>query len=287
VPPELLTRRSFLAATGGLLVAAACGSSGSGSNGNGSNQARATGLRGLRVTTDTYRAESPQRFAFALTKDDEFYDGPAARIALVPPGATEGSPIEAQLHSDGLPEGRGIYVVDAVLPQAGIWEGLIEVGDERTRLPFQVMDASAAPVPGTAAPRAVSPTVADPLGVDPLCTRDPDCPLHDRSLDQLVGAGKPVAAMFATPARCSSQYCGPTLDLLLDVMEPYQDRVEFVHVEIYRAETGLDLVPTVESWGLATEPWLFGIDASGTVTQRLDGAFDRAEVRTLLDRLVA
>ena len=33
----------------------------------------------------------------------------------------------------------------------------------------------------------------------------------------MIGSGKPVAVMFATPARCQSLYCGPVLDELLDV----------------------------------------------------------------------
>lgn len=285
--PLALTRRSFLAATGGLLVAAACG----GSDGGGeSDQAHATGIRGLRVSTDVYRADGPQRFAFALTKDDRFYAGAAASIAFAPPGTADGTELTLQpteLLEDGLPEGRGIYVTEAVLPEPGIWQGLIEVDGERTALPFEVVETPAGPTSGTPAPRVVSPTVADPLGVDPLCTRDPDCPLHEVSLDQLIGTGKPVAVMFATPARCTSQYCGPTLDLLLDVKDPYADRVNFVHVEVYRSETGNEAVPTFDEWGLATEPWLFAVDAGGTVTERLDGAFDRTEIRALLDRLAA
>ena len=38
------------------------------------------------------------------------------------------------------------------------------------------------------------------------------------SLAEVIGAGTPVAAMFATPALCASQYCGPVLDELLDVL---------------------------------------------------------------------
>jgi hypothetical protein len=62
------------------------------------------------------------------------------------------------------------------------------------------------------------------------------------SLASLIGAGKPVAALFATPARCSSQYCGPVLDEMLHIMAPYQDRITFVHTEIYQAVTGTALV---------------------------------------------
>jgi hypothetical protein len=77
------------------------------------------------------------------------------------------------------------------------------------------------------------------------------------------------------------------LDELLKVMGPYQDKVTFVHVEIYKNLTGSDYVPTVDAWNLPTEPWLFGIDAQGVVRSRIDGAFGGTEMKSLLDALVA
>jgi hypothetical protein len=109
--------------------------------------------------------------------------------------------------------------------------------------------------------------------------------LHDTSLSALIGSGKPVAALFATPARCSSQYCGPVLDQLLDEMDPYRDRISFVHVEIYRSPTGTALTPTVEAWNIPSEPWLYGIDGSGVIQGRLDGAFGGTEMKSLLDAI--
>ena len=37
--------------------------------------------------------------------------------------------------------------------------------------------------------------------------------------------GKPVIAMFATPARCQSRYCGPVLDQLIELAPAYGDRI--------------------------------------------------------------
>ena len=39
------------------------------------------------------------------------------------------------------------------------------------------------------------------------------------------------------------------------------------------------------AWNLPSEPWLFGVDASGLITARLDGAFGQDEMRTVLDNL--
>ena len=93
--------------------------------------------------------------------------------------------------------------------------------------------------------------------------------------------------MLATPALCQSRYCGPVLDDLLTLTDQYKDRITFVHVEIYTNLSGNETTPTVQAWGIQTEPWLFGVDATGTVVSRLDGAFGHDEQQQLLQHLVS
>jgi hypothetical protein len=287
MPPVRLTRRAFLAAGGSALVLAACGGS-SGGSGGGDSSSTGEGLSALLLASDLYASPTPQRIAFALSDGGKFASGPRAKLAFGAQGQALGRPVDTVLHDRGLPKRRGIYTAEVTLTQAGPWLGVVEVsGKGQASLAFQVQDTSAAPIAGQAAPRAASPTVANPLGVDPICTRNPPCPLHDLSLDTVIGAGKPVAVMLATPARCQSRYCGPVLDDLLTLTDQFRDRVTFVHVEIYRSLTGTDLVPTVQAWRIQTEPWLFGVDATGNVVARLDGAFGHDEQQQLLQRLVS
>jgi hypothetical protein len=277
-----VSRRAFLAGGGAMAIAAACGGGGSsdGEESSGSVQA-------LRVSSELYPTDAPQRFAFALSDGVEFSSGPPATIAFEAPNRRTTPPRSATLHDDGLPEGRGIYVTEPILDQEGVWYGNVDVEGVESELAFEVGPVSS-PVRGDTAPAAPSPTRTDPLRVDPICTREPACPLHDVSLTDRIGTGEPVAVMFATPARCQTQYCGPVLDLLLDVIEEGRHReLTVVHVEIYRSLTGAALVPTVTEWRLDSEPWLFGLDGAGRVVDRLDGAFDRTEISALLDRLAA
>ncbi|MCJ7439624.1 MAG: hypothetical protein MUP97_17950, partial [Acidimicrobiia bacterium] len=58
------------------------------------------------------------------------------------------------------------------------------------------------------------------------------------------------------------------------------------HVDIYRSSTGAELSPTVEAWGLESEPWLYTVDGAGTIVGRLDGAFGGNEMTARLDALV-
>jgi hypothetical protein len=284
MPPVSLTRRAFLAAGGGLVVAStAPGAPGLALGGD-------DRLEWGVLTIDPYASPEPQRFGFALsTRKGDFASGPKAQIAFAfGARAKPKSPYSpATLHAKGLPKKRGIYTVEAAFPQPGVWRATVRVNGQRITHAFQVGDQAQAPTPGTPAPRTPTPTVTDTMGVDPICTRNPPCPLHEQSLSDVIGAGKPVAVMFATPALCTSRYCSPVLDDLLTLVDRFRDRVAFVHVEIYTSLDGRDTLPAVGAWGLPGEPWLFGVDATGNVVSRLDGAFGLDEQEQLLQGLAS
>ena len=287
LPPRALSRRAFLGgalgAAGGLLLA---------------DSLIDTAWAGasdvtyfpLVLSADLAPSPDPQRMVFALARNSSngrnFASGPDVSLRFRKKGGTWSSTQQAAYDRVGLPKGRGVYIARPVLDSAGIWQ--VEARAQGQKIPFtiQVNDAPSAVVPGAPAPRDPSPTTTETLGVKPICTRTPACPLHTQSLSTVIGAGKPVAALFATPARCQSQYCAPVLDEFLDVTKAYGDQIVPVHIEIYQKPTGAALVPTVKAWGLPSEPWLFGIDANGTVQSRIDGAFGGTEMNALLDALV-
>lgn len=281
-----VSRRAFLTGTAGAVLAAATVGATAPAAGA-LLPARNTAISPLVLSSDLHATADPQRFVFAIARGSRFASFGPARVAFAPPGGSEATILDTNLYKDGLPRGRGIYVTDAVFPVAGVYQAASIIGKKQVPFSVQVKPTAEAPVVGTAAPAAASPTPTDTLGVKPICTRSPKCPLHDVSLGDIIGK-QPVAVMFATPALCQSQYCGPVLDQLLDVMAPYQQRgVAMVHVEIYASTRGATVAPTVEAWGLPSEPWLYTIDASGTIQGRLDGAMATNEVTAALDRLVA
>jgi hypothetical protein len=244
----------------------------------------------LLLSSDLAASPDPQRVVFALAHSSrngqKFASGPSVTVRFRKRGG-EWDQLERTAYDRvGLPKGRGVYVARPVLDSAGLWQ--VEARAQGKKIPFtiQVNAQPTAVVPGENAPRDPSPTTTDTLGVKPICTRDPMCPLHTQSLSTVIGAGKPVAALFATPARCQSAYCAPVLDEFLEVTKDYGDQIVPVHTEIYKASTGTALVPTVEAWRLPSEPWLFGVDANGVVVSRIDGAFGGTEMKALLDSLV-
>ena len=55
--------------------------------------------------------------------------------------------------------------------------------------------------------------------------------------------------------------------------------MRFIHAEIYKdnnPEHGV--APWVTEWGLVSEPWVFVVDATGTVTAKFEGAVTADEL---------
>jgi hypothetical protein len=239
------------------------------------------------MSSDLYARPEPQRLAFAMVSNEGFESAGETSLAVARDPAVPTSFALTTLHTQGLPENRGIYVSEVVFDEAGVWNAIARHDDEELRFAIQVNEKATAPTEGEAAPTAPSPTTANSLGMDPICTRSPACPLHDTSLDTVIGKGRPVVVLFATPARCKSQYCAPALDALLPMVDEFSDRIDIVHCDIYLNNRTEEVSPAVAAWELPSEPWLFGVDATGKITQRLDGAIAQDEMRAVLESLAA
>jgi len=104
-------------------------------------------------------------------------------------------------------------------------------------------------------------------------TRLPPDDMHDVDFADVIGK-KPVALLFATPALCASQVCGPVVDIAAQLKASYGDRVQFIHQEVYvDNEAAKGLREPLRRFNLQTEPWLFVFDRQGRVTARLEGSF--------------
>jgi hypothetical protein len=279
-----LSRRGFLggglALAGGLAVARATPAL----------AASSSKVYAIPFSSDLYASPQPQRFTVVLQQGTsngiKYVAGPAVEVRFKGPGASWTPYMPMQLDRAGLPKGRGVYRAAVTFAQPGTWNGQARFDNRLTKFTITIPATATAPVPGDAAPRAASPTPSDTLGVKPICTRVPQCPLHDVSLANVIGAGRPTAVLFATPALCTSMYCGPVLDELLDVRGAYQDRITFVHVDIYKSLRGTTQSPTVLAWKLPSEPWLYTVNGAGTIVTRLDTAMGKEEMQLALDDLL-
>jgi hypothetical protein len=101
-----------------------------------------------------------------------------------------------------------------------------------------------------------------------------------------MGQNTPVVLSFATPALCETATCGPVLDTLVKASSGLENKITFVHSEIFTAlSRTAPNTPAVLAYHLQSEPLVFLADAKGTVVQRIDGLFGQGEIKAALSRL--
>jgi len=193
----------------------------------------------------------------------------------------------------------GIYVANVTLPEAGTWGAEFSTTgpdgkSETIRLTFSVVTDSPVIRVGEAAPPSRTAT-GDPAGIS--TDTNPDPRFYSTSVDTALADHKPFVLVFATPKFCTSGQCGPTLERVKPFLDEYPG-VTFINVEPYELEadangqlkavvTGNQLIPTQPTldWGLLSEPWVFVVDGSGTVTASFSLIFGDEELRAALDAL--
>lgn len=185
----------------------------------------------------------------------------------------------------------GVYLTTLDLPDPGIFEILTVKGQDWGMATIQVIrpEDSAAPVPGDRVISIPTPTTANPQDYQVICTQEPPCAMHDVSLDAALAAGRPVAVLFATPLYCVSATCSPAVGAL-DVLRQSRGwgNMAFIHTEIY-ADAGITLGAPVgpQGWNLPVEPYLFTVNADGTILERLEGPQVPSLVTGMVERLAS
>jgi hypothetical protein len=246
----------------------------------------------------------PNRVAFGLIDSQ---NGPirnadveVSTFFLTPTGQqgqveTEG-PIETQ---DAIfrqwPTGPGgVYTANLSFDRPGTWGlGIIARTGEETvnaSLPIQVKQSSATPAIGSPAPRSDSKTAEDVESLEQLTTdAEPDPELYDMSIAEAIEAGKPLMISFSTPAFCQTATCGPQLEVVKQIKEDYQGRANFIHVEVYDNPAQIQgdpsnavISPTLQEWGLPSEPWTFIVDGNGVVQAKFESFTTREELEAAL-----
>lgn len=183
-----------------------------------------------------------------------------------------------------------LYTVSRQFAQAGNWgvEVQARFPDQTAglqRVSFSVAEGSKALLPGAAAPKVETPTLAsrdDDLTL--LSTAEtPNPAFYELSLAAALANDKPTLLYLGTPAFCSSRVCGPGYDIYNQLFAEWGDKVNFVQVEIFDdlpdpAASGWPLTEVMVAFGLTTEPWLYFIDSEGMIQYRIEGLFGVEEV---------
>lgn len=183
---------------------------------------------------------------------------------------------------------RGLYVVNLEIPQAGQWEVSAKPSDSEKielRALLKVSSRSSTPPIGTDAPRSQTKTSSQGSDLRSITTDPtPEPGLYSMTIANAVTSGRPSVIAFSTPARCSSNMCGPVLDVVKAVRQSHPE-ANFVHVEIFDEPQNLHndaMVPAVAEWGLPTEPWVFVVDSAGKVAAKFESIVSAAELEQAL-----
>ena len=188
-----------------------------------------------------------------------------------------------------IPDVTGLYAFYVDIPGPATYQLDIDAGPlgELTPIGFVAAEDPLQVTSGDAAPASESRTLDDDVIENLTTDPDPDPSMYEMSVAEAVASG-PSVIVFATPAWCTSQTCGPMLDQVKAVKDDFP-ALNYVHVEIYEnihVTDRLDLVVVepVAEWGLPSEPWLYVTDAAGTVIASFEGALSDEELNRALER---
>ena len=288
------SRRQVLGGLAGLAGGLLLPGCGGGSSTSAPTTTLSEGFRLGARFADGYRAPavlaagSRQRAPFVLVAGDGWpaVEGvPDAGAATV---RRDGQVVhEGSLERHGEPGVTPYYPLVFTPEEAGdhelVAEGIVDP------YPFRVVDREDVALVQVGDPmRAVdTPTVADPRGVDPICTRHAGtCDLHEVTLTEALALDGPTALLISTPRYCQTDVCGPALEVLLSLAGGTPG-LTAVHAEVWMDEDLTALTPAIGAYGLEFEPSLVVADADGTVVDVLHFAMDTREVRRALKRSTA
>lgn len=300
-----VSRRGFLIGGAAALAAAACGRSDRGAQGYPTpmpaDAAQLIDASGPHMVGD-------DRIAFAVFQGQRpltFTEGARGTLRIVKPDETRAGPLD--LRTFGIARGVGghahseeepdlLFTAVFAMDQPGFYEleATVEAAGKKHTLHHRLGVAGALTeaqrnqttlLAGDKAISVATATTKDARGVNPICTRQPACSMHEESLDALLARRVPVVLSFATPAFCTSRMCGPVVDEIESVKNAYTGPARFVHVEVYRDSERVSPDNTTEAfavWRLDTEPYTFFIDRDGVVRRRISGPLDDVDVRDSL-----
>jgi hypothetical protein len=184
------------------------------------------------------------------------------------------------------------YVANTPFDEPGPW-GVelavtpVDAEPVSVQVPFEVLTESQSPALGTVPPASQNDTTATNPDESSLCSRDAICPLHDKVIADVLGKGRPLVVQFSTPAFCTSRFCGPVLEVLLNEVPAYQDRMDFIHIEVWQDFQLQRYREANLEWNLPTEPYTFIMDGAGRVAGKIEAVFTEEELRQALERAVA
>ncbi len=184
------------------------------------------------------------------------------------------------------------WVAAPGLPHAGNWGlgAVVTLADghqEHAQFIIQALDDPGAPTIGETPPASENRTLKTEPDLTKLTSdTSPEPGLYQMTVAAAMKSGKPVVITFATPAFCTSRLCAPVVDSEKKVYGEFKDRVNFIHIEVYKSFNPLVYADEMDQWHLTSEPWTFVLDRGGKVAARLGGPVSPRELTAVLQTVL-
>ncbi|MFN0093212.1 MAG: hypothetical protein ACKVVT_00325 [Dehalococcoidia bacterium] len=185
----------------------------------------------------------------------------------------------------GEDDNRVGYFIRANLDHAGPWGLAVEaILKDGTRgiasVGFAVAEKSAILAPGQPAHKSDNLTKNDVAKIEEIDSGTPPNDMHDVKIKDAIAAGRPLVVVFSTPAYCTSRFCGPVNEEVEALHDVYKEKVDFVHIEIWRDRQKNVFNPTAQEWllrpdGGMSEPYIYMIGKDGVIYDRFEGPVAR------------
>jgi hypothetical protein len=181
----------------------------------------------------------------------------------------------------GQDDDRVGYYVEAKFDHAGQWGVALEAElkdgtDGGDSIQFTVFPKPNMVAVGQAAPKSDNLTKKDVSDISEIDSGSPPNDMHDVKIKDAIAAGRPFVVVFSTPAFCQSRFCGPVNEEVETLHDKYKDKVDFVHIEVWRDFDKQLMNPTVKEWliwpdGSLREPVVYAVGKDGVVYDRWEG----------------
>jgi hypothetical protein len=192
--------------------------------------------------------------------------------------------------------GIPVYTGTAQFPQVGVYKLLVTATLPGGRsgggsISVRVSDKGPSLPIGAHPPAVRQPILGDPgVTIAQVDSGNPPDTWHNATVADGLAQHKPMVLYFGEPGFCKSRTCGPTVQILQQFAKSYGDRVLVEHIEDHfpaGPDEGAKDDPGFTAFGLATDPWIYFVNAQGVIADRFEGPVTVSDLASAADGTLA
>jgi hypothetical protein len=192
--------------------------------------------------------------------------------------------------------GIPVYTGTAQFPQVGVYKLLVTATLAGGRsgggsISVRVSDKGSGLPIGAHAPAVRQPILSDPgVTVAQVDSGNPPDAWHNATVADGLAQHRPMVLYFGEPGFCKSRTCGPTVQILQQFAQKYGDRFLVEHIEDHfpaGPDEGAKDDPGFTAFGLATDPWIYFVNAQGVIADRFEGPVTVSDLASAADGTLA